>query len=369
MIQHRLAIAALALALPAPASARECPAQGYPIYQFAADAIPRIDGRTDDWAMVPAAYAIGNDQLTADDGSGAHPDPRSLAVTVKVGWVKGLNRLYFLYEARDDYWDFAAPGLHNDTFEVAVDGNRSGGPFISRFHPLKPGANGPGVDEQTAWFDFQNVDAQNYHIFMPAFEKDWAMAWGPQAAWIKRLPWSNIAYHYAFKPGQPGTLVAEFWITPFDHADARGAAYSVESTLVENKVIGLSWAVIDYDGPDTHHFWNLSPHHTMYGQASELCGFRLMPAEAGAHPSIKADWSFTILDRAQRLVAFHDDTLGAVSARSWDFGDGTRSAEADPVHRYATPGKFVVSLKASGPAGQSTLAKVWDVSFAGDPPK
>jgi hypothetical protein len=356
---------------PAAAAARTCPAQGYPIFQFPADAIPRIDGKTDDWAMVPAAYAIGTDQLGADDGSAARPDRRSLDVVVRVGWVKGLNRLYFLYEARDDYWDFGAPGLHNDTFEVVVDGNRSGGPLISRFHPMKPASStiGPGVDDQTAWFDFQNVDAQNYHIFTPALDKDWSMAWGPQAAWIKRLPWSNIAYHYDFKPGQPGKLVAEFWITPFDHADARGPAYSVESPLAENKTLGLSWAVIDYDGPTAHHFWNLSPHHTMYGQASELCGFRLMPPEPGPRPSIKADWSFTILNRDRRIVAFHDDTIGETTARSWDFGDGMHSDEANPIHTYATPGKFVVSLRASGPAGHSTLAKVWDVSFVGDLPK
>ena len=44
--------------------------------------------------------------------------------------MKGLNRLYFLYEGYDNYWDFAAPGLHNDIFEVVVDGDLSGGPLI-----------------------------------------------------------------------------------------------------------------------------------------------------------------------------------------------------------------------------------------------
>jgi hypothetical protein len=364
--------ASLAGATLAPATAKaDCAAQGYPIYQFPADAIPRIDGSADDWAKVPARYAIGTDALAADDGSGRKPDPRDIAVSVKVGWVKGLNRLYVLYEASDDYWDFAAPGLHNDTFEIAVDGNRSGGPFISRFHPVTSGGDvGPGASDDQAWFDFQNEAAQNYHIFTPAKDKDWAMAWGPQAAWIKRLPWSNIAYHYTFKPGEPGKLTAEFWITPFDHADVRGGAYSVESNLSEGKVIGLSWAIIDYDGPERKsRFWNLSPHHTMYGQASELCGFRLMPLEPDQHSPIKADWSFAILDRTRRTVAFHDDTLGTATGWAWDFGDGSHASEQNPVHRYATPGKFVVSLRATGPAGRSTLAKVWDVSFAGDPPK
>ncbi|NDV85066.1 hypothetical protein D0T87_24385, partial [Bacteroides sp. 51] len=31
------------------------------------------------------------------------------------------------------------------------------------------------------------------------------------------------AYQYTFKEGEPGKLKLEFYITPFDHADARGA--------------------------------------------------------------------------------------------------------------------------------------------------
>jgi hypothetical protein len=32
--------------------------------QFPPDKIPRIDGNTDDWAMVPDSYSIGMDQPT-----------------------------------------------------------------------------------------------------------------------------------------------------------------------------------------------------------------------------------------------------------------------------------------------------------------
>jgi len=367
---------ALALAAGGPAAALERPDREFKVFQFPADAIPRIDGDPSDWAMVGDDYVIGSDMLAADDGSGAHPDPKSLGVKVRVGWVKGLNRLYFLYEATDDYWDFADPGLHNDTFELAVDGDRSGGPFIARFHPdlapagtAVPQSTARYISNQEAWFAFQGVSAQNYHIFMPARDKDWAMAWGPQAGWIKRLPWSNIAYRYSFKPGEGGKLTAELWITPFDHADARGPAYSVESQLTEDKIIGLAWAVMDYDGPHTaaRHFWNLSPRHTMYGQASQLCAFRLMPLDPKLRPAIKADWSFDIVDRDRRVVAFHDDSVGQVTGWHWDFGDGAQSTEQHPIHRYARPGKFVVILRAEGPGGTSTLSKVWDVSFAGDP--
>ena len=355
------------------AHALERPDQVYRIFQFPADAIPRIDGKADDWAMVGDDYVIGTNQLAADDGSGRRPDPRSIDVRVRVGWVKGLNRLYFLYEATDDYWDFAAPDLQNDIFELVVDGDRSGGPLIARFHPelvSRPGGapSASALSDADAWWRFQNIHAQNYHIFTPAKDKDWAMAWGPQASWIKRLPWSNIAYSYDFKPGQPGKLMMEFWITPFDYAAPEGPARSVGTELTEGKIIAMAWAVIDQDGPARRAFWNLSPSHTMYGQASELRAFRLMPIETALRKKIDAQWSFQIVDRERRLVAFRDESVGATAWR-WDFGDGQTSTDQHPIHPYSSPGKFVVVLTVSGPAGTSRLSKVWDVSFAADPPK
>jgi len=367
-------MAALAACAGAPPAAPGGDGPAFRVFQFPADAIPRIDGDTRDWDMVGRDYAITTAALAADDGSGRKPDPKSLDVTVRVGWVKGLNRLYFLYEARDDYWNFNAPGLTNDIFELVVDGDRSGGPLIGRFHPdLRPKdaapGSGPWLSAEDAWFGFQNIHAQNYHIFTPAGDKDWAMAWGPQASWIKRLPYSNIAYRYAFKPGQAGRLVMEFWITPFDRADPEEAAKSIETRLTEDKLVAMAWAVIDDDGPGGKRgFWNLSPHHTMYGQASQLCPFRLMPIEPALRKPIAADWSFRILDRRLRTVAFHDDSAGA-TAWKWDFGDGQTSAEQHPVHRYAEPGKFVVTLDVSGPGGTAKLSKIWDVSFTGDPAK
>jgi hypothetical protein len=362
-----------------PCFALERPEITFKVFQFPANMIPRIDGDASDWDMVGDDYAIGTDMLAADDGSGRKPDPASLQVKVRVGWVKGLNRLYFLYEATDDYWDFASPGLHNDTFELVVDGDRSGGPFIDRFHPEiapQPGKDGqlpanlpppPSygyLSARDAWFGFQNYHAQNYHIFTPAKDKDWAMAWGPQAAWIKRLPYSNIAYKYDFKPGEAGKLTMEFWITPFDYASAEGPQKSVETVLTENKIIAMAWAVIDYDGPKiASHFWNLSPKHTMYGQASELCAFRLMPLEAKFLKPIAADWSFQIVNIDRRVVAFQDESIGKITRWKWDFGDGTTSREQHPIHTYAKPGQFVVVLDVEGPAGKSRLSKVWDVTF------
>src|ERR1700678_170761 len=136
MIRFPLFLSCLLL-LSTSAGAIERPDVTFKVFQFPPDMIPRIDGNTDDWAMVPDSYAIGMDELEdteAPGGHGAERDTKELDVKVKVGWVKGLNRLYFLYEAYDNYWDFSRLDLHNDIFEVVVDGDLSGGPLIDMYH-------------------------------------------------------------------------------------------------------------------------------------------------------------------------------------------------------------------------------------------
>ena len=356
MTSARLPLLALAVLLCYPAMALDRPGTTFKIFQFPPNMIPRIDGNTDDWAMVPDDYAIGIDQLVDDSGKFKAPDKTNLDVKVKVGWVKGLNRLYFLYEAYDNYWDFSLPSLHNDTFELVVDGDLSGGPLIPQFMPNKE------LDQMDARLSLQGVQAQNYHIMTPAVGKDWTMAWGCNS-YVKELPYANVAYNYNFKPGEAGKLIMEFWITPFDYAGCEGPQRAVESVLTENKLIGLAWAVMDYDdvNSNAHTFWNLSRKHTMYGKADELVAFRLMPLEPQFQKAIDANWSFKVLDMNRRLVAFEDQSVGKITSWKWDFGDGTSSTEQHPIHAYQKAGQFVVVLNIEGPAGSSRRSKIWDV--------
>jgi hypothetical protein len=346
----------------APDNMKQATAPAQPIlkvFQFPADQIPRIDGKDDDWSIVPDNYSITLADMHDDEHKHARPDPKDLDIKVKVGWVKGLNRLYFLYEAYDNYWDFADPGLHNDTFEIVVDGDRSGGPLIPRFR------NNSDQDPWDAHFSMHGVQAQNYHIFTPSEGKDWALAWGCQP-WDKNLPWANHAQSYSFRPGQSGKYVLEFYITPFDYAACEGPLRSVESELTANKLIGLSWAVIDYDGsPDgkNNGFWNLSAEHTMYGNSTYLREFRLMPLEAQFRKAIDARWSFKVIDMNRRLVAFQDESTGQITNWNWDFGDGARSTEQNPIHQYKLPGEYVVVLNIAGPAGKARFSRIWDVTL------
>lgn len=325
------------------------------IYQFEHDQIPRIDGDAQDWDIVPDDYAVGSDQLK-DTLRGTKNDPKTLDVSVKVGWVKGLNRLYFLYEAYDDYWDFRMPGLHNDILELMVDGDASGGPITAIADPkVKYGT--------WAGYLMQGVQAQNYHIFTPSEGKNWAMIWGAQP-WILEFPWSNSAQHYDFKHAESGRYTLEFWITPFDHAPLEGAHKAVVTQLKEGAEIGLSWVVLDYDdelaGENGYRsFNNLSNETGAHSDADLLRRFKLMPVE---NQGLKAKWSFTIPDRKTREVQFHDESTGKVDKWLWDFGDGTTSTEQHPIHTYQKAGlQYVVSLQVEGEGKTSTFTRVREV--------
>ena len=257
----------LILAMPVKSMAQE-----YKIWQFTPEQLPKIDGNAADWEAVPDSFVISIDRMKEDEGRYTSAKKSTLDVRVKVAWCAGINRLYFLYEAYDNYWRFSENSLNTDIFEVVVDGNCSGGPFIDRFFP------GKKTDVWQSWFNFHGCHAQNYHIFTPPRKEDWCMLWGPQV-WLKEKPYADYAYKYHFKEGKPGKLTLEFYLTPFDHADAAGPQKSKPTILQENKYVGLCWAVIDYDADPQNKdgFWNLSSEHTMYGNADYLLKMRLMP--------------------------------------------------------------------------------------------
>jgi hypothetical protein len=330
---------------------------GFQVFQFPKNRIPRIDGDFSDWDIVPDSYVVPMEEMWDDSGKHQGIDKSTLDIKVKVGWVEGLNRLYFYYEAYDNFWDFNQLQLRNDTFEIVVDADLSGGPHTDEFR-----LNSEVLSRTDAFFALQNVHAQNYHIMTPPTPgKAWTMVWGVQQ-WLKELPYANYAYKYDFKHGESGTLKFEFYITPFDFASPEGPARSTESRLYEGKKIGLCWAVIDYDGGRGNDgFWNLSKHHRMFGNASMERLFTLMPLEKQFRRPVEAAWDHYVVPDTRRVV-FTDKSYGNVTSWKWDFGDGTSSTEQNPVHEYKQDGThYVVTLYVSGPEGEDLCCKIWDV--------
>ena len=60
--------ASVAFAFIVSAYALERPGMEFKVYQFPADAIPRMDGDASDWEQVPDSYAVGTDQFWEDSG-------------------------------------------------------------------------------------------------------------------------------------------------------------------------------------------------------------------------------------------------------------------------------------------------------------
>ena len=268
--------------------------------------------------------------LDVEDGRNTKVDPADCGVTVRVGWVNGLNRLYFLYEAYDNYWDFENPGLHNDMFEISVDADLSGGDFIYKDF------NAPDLSRLDNLQE--NSHAQNFHICTPSVGKSRAMVWNAPA-WLNKFPYMNCAYSYDFKHGENGKLIMECWITPYDYASFDGPEFSRVCCLEENALIGLSWLIADWDGQGKRHALPSLSHDVMQvHDASYLRPFRLMPLEEKYQKSFYAHYTFEILDNERRVVAFTDCSQGPVTSWLWDFGDGTMSNQQNPIHTFGQSG-------------------------------
>lgn len=338
-------ILVIALALTAQSAlALENMDKNFKIFQFPRNMIPRIDGDMSDWDIVGEEYVYGTKLLNNTSREDVKYDPEDLDIRVRVGWVEGLNRLYFLYEAWDDVWDFA--GNESDIFEVVVDADLSGGPFTTHLHP------------ETEWMDkiklyktFHGVHAQNYHFNVPPGGKHWAFVWGGND-WISYFPHANWAYNYDFKQGESGRMIFEFYITCYDYAPGDGPERAVESKLKENELIGLGWAVLEHEGNNRREsHWTLAPVGRMTSDASYFCPFKLMPLEDRFKKPLECLWSFKVISEERRQVAFIDETVGEVDSWHWDFDDGTTSTEQNPIHEFTKPGIFNVSLIVKGPAG------------------
>lgn len=337
------------------------------IFQFPHTQMPRIDGDTTDWAIVPESYTYGTKELNdTEDGIGTDINPEDINVEVTIAWVKGMNRLYFLYKAYDDFWDFGRfnpKGYLNDIFELVVDGDLSGGPFI--FNPVYEGEQLKRYNKTQAYlenhFAFSGTHAQNYHIFTPPVNNAWVLIWGSQP-WIGEFPYANYAYDYDFKPGQSGHLTLEGWITPFDYAPHEGPEGAVESKLEENKIIGLAWSILDFDGDKRDGHLNLSHNVQMVKDASYLCAFQLMPLENHLQKPINAQWSFKVIDADRGLVAFQDESIGKINKWTWEVGEEKFSNEQHPVYQFKEKGiRKVITLTVEGPAGKSKRTRYWEV--------
>lgn len=66
-------------------------------------------------------------------------------------------------------------------------------------------------------------------------------------------------------------------------------------------------------------------------------------------------------------VGFTDASIGTVTSRLWDFGDGVTSTAANPVHTYSAAGVYDVRLTVWGASGSNTLTRAGLVTVSPPP--
>ena len=92
--------------------------------------------------------------------------------------------------------------------------------------------------------------------------------------------------------------------------------------------------------------------------------------EVGVQPAVdppEVDFAATPVSGDVPLsVSFSDLSTGAITAWTWDFGDGTTSSAENPTHTYTEGGSYRVSLVVEGPGGYDTTVRS-DYVFVVDP--
>jgi serine protease len=142
-------------------------------------------------------------------------------------------------------------------------------------------------------------------------------------------------------------------------------------TSIETASLGgiTSWSWDFGDGTTSN---ERNPLHT-YQQAGSYTVSLAVEGPGGSDTETKSDYielakpSAPIADfRAKPtsgsgplVVQFTDLSVGPISNRSWDFGDGTTSTEQNPSHTYTFTDKadFTVSLTVTGAGGSDTQTK------------
>lgn len=99
---------------------------------------------------------------------------------------------------------------------------------------------------------------------------------------------------------------------------------------------------------------NTDPLSTLAGRC--VTGGRLNLSKALGSTGLMANFTTSATSGAVPFtVQFTDKSVGNISGRTWNFGDGSpKSSSLNPSHTYTTAGNFIASLTVTGPGGATS---------------
>jgi PKD repeat protein len=79
---------------------------------------------------------------------------------------------------------------------------------------------------------------------------------------------------------------------------------------------------------------------------------------------IQPSAAFSFQDQGAGEILFTDESTGAPTSWSWDFGDGGTSTEQNPTYTYSVPGDYTVCLTVTNASGMDEVCETVTISLA-----
>jgi hypothetical protein len=101
--------------------------------------------------------------------------------------------------------------------------------------------------------------------------------------------------------------------------------------------------------------------------ATDTYWHRSLPVSTPAPPPVAASFVAAPTPGQPLIARFLDTSSGGATSWLWQFGDGTSSTARHPVHTYAQPGDYAVSLTAASATSRSTTTVMQRVPVPSPP--
>jgi len=278
------------------------------LFQWPAGQEPTLDGDLSEWDIVPEDYYGPFDShFEYYLGLGQENAESNLSFRVVAGWSAGTNRLYFMMERFDNYWDrngVGAVAAGDDSWEIMIDADHGGEQHFALADDFED------ADELQR---NQGRFAQNAHCVWPEMPDanravGWKWFFNSNSTWHDEAPWGDYGFQLDGQANS-GEVTAriEMMSAAWDDFHWIGPDDSQIHTFTEGNTIGLGWVVHDMDSAEEDNGgasdggWGINPNIQMWFDCGNCSDFLLAPID----PRV---------DFSNVPTAVEDDSWGRIKA-------------------------------------------------------
>ena len=131
-------------------------------------------------------------------------------------------------------------------------------------------------------------------------------------------------------------------------------------------ISGVAWDFGDGQGSsetNPTHTYASGGTYTVMLTVTNAGGSNAAQQQVSVIAPVTANFSFAPVPGSPQSIQFTDMSTGPVTSWSWDFGDGQTGTEQHPLHNYAAPGSYPVTLTVSGQPGSTPSSIFFTVNI------